>query len=72
MDNNYNIDTLISQLAEQTQTYLAQQQITNPLWVVIYRSGVWIAKRLQQALNDKSELGQLDVTFYMMILLSGV
>ncbi|MGL4184618.1 MAG: bifunctional pyr operon transcriptional regulator/uracil phosphoribosyltransferase PyrR [Thiotrichaceae bacterium] len=64
MDNNYNIDTLISQLAEQIQTYLAQQQISNPLWVGIYRSGVWIAKRLQQALNDKSELGQLDVTFY--------
>ncbi len=64
MNNNYNIDALIETLAQHIQHHLQQTQIANPLWVGIYRSGVWVAQRLQQALHDESELGQLDVTFY--------
>ena len=42
-NNTYNLPDLLTQLADQLQTYLQDHQINNPVLVGIERSGVWLA-----------------------------
>jgi len=55
---------LLVKLAQELRTYMGEKDITSPVFIGIRTGGVWVAKCLQSLLNDQSELGILDITFY--------
>lgn len=55
---------LIRQMAVDLRAHLARRQISTPRFIGIRTGGVWVAQALQQALDDDSPLGTLDVSFY--------
>jgi pyrimidine operon attenuation protein/uracil phosphoribosyltransferase len=63
-NNNYNINALIDQLAQQIRAWMQTTGVDNPLMVGIHTSGVWIAKELQKRLQLEDEPGELSITFY--------
>jgi pyrimidine operon attenuation protein/uracil phosphoribosyltransferase len=63
-NNNYNINALLDQLAQQIRDWMQTTGVDNPLMVGIHTSGVWIAKELQKRLQLEDEPGELSITFY--------
>jgi len=57
------IEQVFTELADNLKTYLKEQGIDDPLLVGIRTGGVWVAERIQQALNI-NEAGSLDISFY--------
>ena len=55
---------LIDKLGQNLGVFMRGRDITQPLFVGIRTGGVWIAEQLQSILNNKNELGVLDITFY--------
>lgn len=55
---------LIDKLGQDLNAFMRGRDITQPLFVGIRTGGVWIAEQLQSILNNKDELGVLDITFY--------
>ena len=59
-----NTQQLLERMANDLSNYMAKNNITNPIFIGIRTGGVWIAKNLQKLLNNRDELGILDITFY--------
>lgn len=57
------IEQVFTELAENVKTHLTEQKIDAPLLIGIRTGGVWVAERLEQALNIQ-ETGSLDISFY--------
>ncbi len=64
MTSAIEIDTMLTNISQQLQAKLAQQQITHPKMIGIHTGGVWVADYLHQQLNLNSKLGYLDISFY--------
>ena len=62
--DNYNLESLISELISGINQYTQEHAIADPVMVGIHRSGVWLAKELHQRMGIKEELGELNVSFY--------
>ena len=61
----FNTQQLLEDLCKDLKNYLAQQNISEPIFIGIQTGGVWVAKKLQTLLNNsKANLGVLDITFY--------
>lgn len=58
------VNVLLSQMARELRDHLIHRQIERPLVIGIRTGGVWIAERLQQALNLEEPVGTLDISFY--------
>ncbi len=59
--NDYNVDALLQNMAEQIQQKLLLQ---DPLMIGIHTGGVWVAEKLHKLLDLKSSLGTLNISFY--------
>lgn len=59
-----NAQQLIETLAKDLENYLIEENITDPIFIGIQTGGVWVAKKLQTLLKNKTKLGILDITFY--------
>ena len=59
-----NVQQLLEKLARELDIYMGEKNISNPIYIGIRTGGVWVAKQLQSLLNNKDELGVLDITFY--------
>ncbi len=59
-----NVKQLLGKLAKELSIYMEEKNISNPIFIGIRTGGVWVAKHLQSLLNNKGELGVLDITFY--------
>ena len=57
------VESLIEKLAQALTPYFSSPDST-PILVGIETGGVWIAQRLHQTLNPKTELGRLNISFY--------
>ena len=55
---------LIRQMAVDLRAHLARRAIAEPRYIGIRTGGVWVAQALQQAMDDTSPMGTLDVSFY--------
>ncbi len=55
---------LIRQMAVDLRVHLARRAIAEPRYIGIRTGGVWVAQALQQAMDDTSPMGTLDVSFY--------
>lgn len=64
MSNDFNVDQLITGLADRLNSYVHEKGIKDPVMVGIHTGGVWIATALHQALGIKEPLGTLDISFY--------
>ncbi|OUS24427.1 bifunctional pyr operon transcriptional regulator/uracil phosphoribosyltransferase [Gammaproteobacteria bacterium 45_16_T64] len=58
------VGSLITQMSQKLQQFLAAKQIANPAMIGIHTGGAWIAKELHHALSLSQPLGLLDITFY--------
>lgn len=59
-----NIDSLMENIVRDTQAMMIRKQIEDPFIVGIHTGGVWLAKRLNEALQAEAEMGELDISFY--------
>lgn len=59
-----NVQQLLEKLAQDLSAYMSEKNITKPVFIGIRTGGVWVAKHLQSLINNKDELGVLDITFY--------
>lgn len=59
-----NAQQLLEKLALELRTYMGNKDIANPVFIGIRTGGVWVAEHLQSLLDDRNELGVLDITFY--------
>lgn len=57
-------EKILTSLSEDLQKYISENNIENPLYVGIRTGGVWVAKHLKKLLNNETELGILDISFY--------
>lgn len=58
------VDALLTRMAGELRTRLAQRGIVDPVMVGIHSGGVWLAERLHRALGIATPLGTLDIGFY--------
>lgn len=58
------IEQICVELAEQLQQLIKDKELENPLIVGIRTGGVWVAERLQEALDGTSDVASLDISFY--------
>ena len=58
------VEQSIAAMAEQLKQLMAERQIDSPLMIGIHTGGVWVAKRLHQAMGLADPLGTLDISFY--------
>ncbi len=59
-----NVQQLLGKLAKELSIHMDENNISNPIFIGIRTGGIWVAKHLQSLLNNKDELGVLDITFY--------
>jgi pyrimidine operon attenuation protein/uracil phosphoribosyltransferase len=59
-----NAQDLLKDLADNLLKHLTEHKISNPVFIGIQTGGVWVAKQLQDLLNNQDKLGVLDITFY--------
>lgn len=64
MSKDFDVNALLTQMAEQLQASLAERNITEPKMIGIYSGGVWVAEPLHQQLGLDSPLGCLNISFY--------
>lgn len=58
------IEQICVELAEQLQQLIKDKELEDPLIVGIRTGGVWVAERLQEALDGTSDVASLDISFY--------
>lgn len=58
------VDALLAEMAEATRGLLAAARREAPLMIGIRTGGVWVARRLHDALALADPLGELDINFY--------
>ncbi|WP_370293728.1 bifunctional pyr operon transcriptional regulator/uracil phosphoribosyltransferase PyrR [Thalassolituus sp.] len=58
------IERVCHRLAGDLQEMIRNEGLEDPLLVGIRTGGVWVAERLQKALNGSSEVASLDISFY--------
>lgn len=58
------VDALLAEMAEATRVLLAAARREAPLMIGIRTGGVWVARRLHEALALADPLGELDINFY--------
>jgi len=61
---NYNVETMLEDMAKQLQTRFESQGIKDPMMIGIHTGGAWIASRLYDMLGIKKPLGTLNISFY--------
>ena len=59
-----NTKELLTSLSKDLAKHCQEQNIEDAVFIGIQTGGVWVAKQLQQLLNNESKLGVLDITFY--------
>jgi len=64
MTSQTHIPTLISKLTSETQAYIENNAISQPMMVGIHTGGAWVAEQLHSALGLEIPLGKLDISFY--------
>jgi pyrimidine operon attenuation protein/uracil phosphoribosyltransferase len=67
MEHKHNLldaEWLVQQLAERLRRYCVEHQLQNAKIVGIQTGGVWVAERLQKALDPETEIGTLNINFY--------
>ncbi|HIF50691.1 MAG TPA: bifunctional pyr operon transcriptional regulator/uracil phosphoribosyltransferase PyrR [Thiotrichaceae bacterium] len=64
MSDAIDIDQLLSEMTEATQTHCNANGYDNPLMIGIQRGGAWVANRLHQSLKLAEPLGELNIAFY--------
>ena len=64
MQQNNDVDALISKMAEQIQANYMPADASKVLMIGIHTGGVWVAQRLHQLLSMSEPLGTLDISFY--------
>ena len=55
---------LLEKTASELRAYMRDRDITAPVFIGIRTGGVWVTEHLQSLLDDNSEPGVLDITFY--------
>lgn len=58
------VEQNLADMAQQLQQQMQERHFQNPLMIGIHTGGVWVAKRLHQALALSEPLGTLDISFY--------
>ena len=64
MQPDYDVDTLISQMADDLKARLQSFSSEQVFMIGIHTGGVWIADRLHELLKLSLPLGTLDISFY--------
>lgn len=62
--NDYDIEKIIDQMADDLTHYFHARNISDPLIVGIHTAGVWIAEKLHKRLNLPGIIGELNINFY--------
>ncbi len=58
------IEQTCLELGDRLETYLARNNLEQPLLVGIRTGGVWVADRLQEKLQSADGVSSLDISFY--------
>jgi pyrimidine operon attenuation protein/uracil phosphoribosyltransferase len=58
------VEQNIAAMADQLRQLMSERHIDSPLMIGIHTGGVWVAKRLHQAMGLDEPLGTLDISFY--------
>jgi len=58
------VNKLIEKMANDLQTLLQENSISDPLLVGIHTGGAWVAQRLHRLLQITRPLGELNISFY--------
>ncbi|NOR52095.1 MAG: bifunctional pyr operon transcriptional regulator/uracil phosphoribosyltransferase PyrR [Gammaproteobacteria bacterium] len=61
---NQQPNQLITKMAQELQSKLGSDLLSEAIMVGIHTGGVWVAEQLHQQLNMSNPLGQLDINFY--------
>lgn len=64
MKQEFDIEALLDQLAQQLRGMIAAQELVAPALVGIRTGGVWVAERLRTLLGLEEPLGELNIAFY--------
>lgn len=64
MPEEINVNQLLGEMAEATQSHCNTNGYDNPLMIGIQRGGAWVAKQLHQSLKLSDPLGELNIAFY--------
>ncbi|MGD8593561.1 MAG: bifunctional pyr operon transcriptional regulator/uracil phosphoribosyltransferase PyrR [Gammaproteobacteria bacterium] len=64
MQQNHEVDALITKMAEQIKATFMPKASKDTLMIGIHTGGVWVAQRLHQLLGLSEPLGTLDISFY--------
>lgn len=64
IENDLNVDSLISKLQIELKQLTEQTELLNPLMIGIRTGGAWVAERLYETLALSEPLGLLDISFY--------
>lgn len=60
----YDVQALLTKLAENLQQYLKERDLEDPLLMGIHTGGVWLADYLAKSLSINAPIGTLDISFY--------
>lgn len=63
-NHSYDVPALLDLMTDALRERLAVRGIQDPAMIGIHTGGVWLAKRLHQALGLSHPLGTLDISFY--------
>lgn len=63
-NNNYDVDELLGEMAQNLKNLIQQKQLDEPVMVGIHTAGVWVAQVLHESLAIKEPLGELNISFY--------
>ncbi|PID45593.1 MAG: bifunctional pyr operon transcriptional regulator/uracil phosphoribosyltransferase [Proteobacteria bacterium] len=58
------VDTLLQNMQSELEAYMQKANITHPMMVGIHSAGVFVARRLHQAMAIDEPLGELNSGFY--------
>ena len=64
MQQNIDVDALVTKMAEQIKATYMSADSKNVLMIGIHTGGVWVAQRLHRLLGLSEPLGTLDISFY--------
>jgi len=64
MHDSQTVEAILHSMAQELETYLTRKNITDYEFIGIRTGGVWVAKAIQEQLNNTQSLGELDISFY--------
>jgi pyrimidine operon attenuation protein/uracil phosphoribosyltransferase len=62
--DNQAVNALLGSMAQKLTHFLHDKNITEYEFIGIRTGGVWVAKAIQQYLDNQQEIGELDISFY--------